>query len=258
MSPMNRESPASASTAADQAFSLLSQGDRAGGEGELAVLVSGGVDSAVLLAEAVQQQPVVHPLYICSGLYWEAIELQHLQRFLQALASPVLRPLRVLDLPARDLYGMHWSTSGQEVPDACSPDQAVFLPGRNVLLLAKAMLWCHLQGVPAVALAVLRGNPFPDATPEFFTTYAQVVNQAVGGQVEVRRPYALLSKIEVIERGRGLPFELTFSCIRPAHGLHCGHCNKCAERRRAFAASGLPDRTEYDPSPSLPAGGQRG
>jgi 7-cyano-7-deazaguanine synthase len=213
--------------------------------GRLAVLVSGGVDSAILLAEALQQSQAVYPLYIQAGHFWEPAERDHLDRLLQALAGPALQPLQVLDVPVADLYGQHWSFTGRGVPDAASADEAVFLPGRNVLLLAKAMLWCHVHAVPAVALAVLRGNPFPDATPEFFDLYSRAVNQAIGGCVEVQRPYALLSKMELMRRQPGLPFELTFSCIRPVGGKHCGRCNKCAERRRAFAAAGLADPTDY-------------
>jgi 7-cyano-7-deazaguanine synthase len=211
----------------------------------LAVLISGGVDSAVLLGESLRQLPAVQPLYVRTGLSWETTELEHLQRFMQAVAAPALRPLHVLELPVADLYGRHWSLTGEEVPDAASPDEAVFLPGRNVLLLAKTLLWCHLHRVPALALAVLAGNPFPDATPAFFAAYAGAVNQAVGGAVRVLRPYAALSKTQVLERGRHLPLERTFSCIHPIAGRHCGACNKCAERRRAFAAAGLADRTVY-------------
>jgi 7-cyano-7-deazaguanine synthase len=71
------------------------------------------------------------------------------------------------------------------------------------------------------------------------------VNRAVGGSVRVLRPYAALSKWEVMQRGEGLPLGLTFSCIHPAGMLHCGRCNKCAERRRAFADASLPDPTVY-------------
>jgi 7-cyano-7-deazaguanine synthase len=210
-----------------------------------AVLVSGGLDSAILLAETARSGAVVHPLYIRHGLYWEPSELRHLRRFLEAIHSSGLRPLTVLDMPVADVYGEHWSITGHDVPDADSPDAAVFLPGRNVLLLAKAMLWCHLHGIPAVALAPLESNPFPDATPGFFESYQELVNDAVDGSVQVLRPYAGLHKVEVMQRGRDLPLELTFSCIRPVAGKHCGVCNKCAERRKAFQDAGLIDRTEY-------------
>src|SRR5437588_11963175 len=107
---------------------------------ELAVLISGGLDSAILLGEALRERSVVHPLYVRNGLYWEAEELRHLHRFLDAVRRPELQPLHLLDLPVADLYGTHWSLTGRDVPDAASPDEAVFLPGRNVLLLSKALL----------------------------------------------------------------------------------------------------------------------
>jgi 7-cyano-7-deazaguanine synthase len=212
----------------------------------LAVLTSGGVDSAVLLADMLVRHQAVYPLYVRTGLFWEHAELEHLDRLLKALSCPVLQPLQILELPVQDLYGQHWSLTGRGVPDDRSADEAVFLPGRNLLLLAKAMLWCHLHQVPALVLALLRSNPFPDATREFFSLYQGAVNQAVQGRVQVLRPYENLSKIEVMRHQPGLPLELTFSCIRPVHGSHCGRCNKCAERRRAFAAAGLPDRTIYE------------
>lgn len=220
--------------------------DPSSAQPDLAVLVSGGLDSAILLGEALRCHRRVYPLYVRTGLYWEMAELRQLRRFLEAVCCPALKPLQVLDLPVADLYGDHWSITGRQVPDAASPDEAVFLPGRNVLLLAKTLLWCHLHRVPALALGLLGSNPFPDATPTFFAAIQDAVNQSVAGAVEVRRPFAGLSKAEVLRRGRGLPLALTFSCIRPVAGRHCGCCNKCAERRRAFTDAGLPDGTEYD------------
>ncbi len=214
-------------------------------QGSLAVLVSGGLDSGVLLGESLRTHAAVYPLYVRSGLCWEPTELLYLRGFLETLRCPALQPLHILDLPVSDLYGKHWSITGQEVPDAASADEAVFLPGRNVLLLAKAILWCHLHQVPAVALALLGANPFPDATPQFFTAYQGVVNQAIGGKVQVLRPYAGVTKTDVLKRGRRLPLGQTFSCIHPLADRHCGQCNKCGERRRAFAAADLADPTEY-------------
>ncbi|MHB1424234.1 MAG: 7-cyano-7-deazaguanine synthase [Gemmataceae bacterium] len=211
----------------------------------LAVLVSGGLDSAILLAESLRQYPAVWPLYVRFGLFWEKTELEHLCRFLDAIRAPALRAPTMLDMPVADLYGEHWSLTGTGVPSAGTPDAAVYLPGRNVLFLAKAMLWCHLHDVPTLALAPLESNPFPDATPDFFSAYQAVVNQAIGGAVRVVQPYRGLHKNEVLERGRHLPLQWTFSCISPRDGRHCGVCNKCAERRDAFLQTGCPDPTDY-------------
>ncbi|HEV3145510.1 MAG TPA: 7-cyano-7-deazaguanine synthase [Gemmataceae bacterium] len=210
-----------------------------------AVLVSGGLDSAVLLAESLPSCSAVFPLYIRAGLRWEQVELEHLQRFLRAIAQPALQSLTVLEQPVADLYGSHWSLTGREVPDQDSSDEAVYLPGRNVLLLSKAMLWCHLHDVPELALAPLRANPFPDATPAFFTAFQNAVNQALQGQVQVLWPYLELSKTEVLLRGRKLPLEHTFSCLQPVGGRHCGECNKCTERQRAFLEAEVNDPTDY-------------
>lgn len=209
-----------------------------------AVLVSGGIDSAVL-AGLWSRDRLVQPIYVRCGLAWEEEESGHCRRFLGALKGHNLLPLVELSQPVGDLYGDHWSLSGNGVPGSDSPDEAVFLPGRNVLLLAKSLLLCHLRGIPRLGLAPLGANPFPDATPLFFRSIATVVNTAVGGAVEVEFPFLDKSKPEVLRLGRGMPLEHTFSCIRPVGGRHCGACNKCAERARAFAQSGMPDPTPY-------------
>jgi 7-cyano-7-deazaguanine synthase len=211
----------------------------------LAVLCSGGIDSAVLLAEAASIYPVVHPLYVRAGAIWEDCEHKHLLRFLESLQAVCVRPLIVLEQPIADVYGPHWSVTGEDVPDENSPDSAVYLPGRNVLLLAKPLIWCRLHHVPEIAMAPLSANPFPDATPEFFGAFASAVSVALGGIVRVLRPYAQLVKAQVIQRGRDLALEHTFSCIHPVDDRHCGRCNKCAERQRAFRDAGVPDPTEY-------------
>src|SRR5947209_9300152 len=87
----------------------------------LAVLVSGGLDSAILLAEALRERPAVFPLYVRFGLAWEDAECDHLRRFLDAVRTPVLRPLVLLDMPVRDPYGDHWSLTGNGAPGADTP-----------------------------------------------------------------------------------------------------------------------------------------
>ena len=213
----------------------------------LAVLLSGGLDSAILLGEALRVYPAVHPIFIRTGAIWEPVERDHLLRFLEAVRTPSLRPLVELEFPVHDLYGEHWSLTGHGTPDEHSADAAVYLPGRNVVLLCKAILWCHLNGVPELATAPLGSNPFPDATDAFYNGMADAVNRSVGGRVRILRPYAngALTKADVLRRGGWMPLRFTFSCIRPVRKLHCGHCNKCAERIRGFAEAGMVDPTEY-------------
>jgi 7-cyano-7-deazaguanine synthase len=165
------------------------------------------------------------------------------------MQGPRLAPLVVLEMPVNDLYGDHWGLTGAAPPDRSTPDEAMYLPGRNPLLLLKVMLWCSLHGIPSVALASLRSNPFADATANFFESFATAIENATGAAVRILRPFEQLNKREVLQLGRTYPLELAFSCIAPSGDRHCGQCNKCGERQAAFRMAGLPDRTRYATTP---------
>src|SRR5712671_2422311 len=121
-----------------------------------------------MLAELGCRYRKVYPIFIRYGLVWETAELQHLRKFLCSAKIPGVQSLKVLDLPVRDLYGVHWSTTGRNVPHARTPDEAVYLPGRNLLLLSKAAVFCALNKLETIAIGSLDHNPFADATPRFF------------------------------------------------------------------------------------------
>jgi len=216
-----------------------------GREKSIAILTSGGIDSAVLLAELCKEYTEVYPLYIQNGLRWESIELKWLDRFLKALKHPSVKPLSQLDLPIQDLQKTHWSVTGKEVPDAKSEDAAVYIPGRNIFLLAKAGVWCNLKDVATLAIGILKGNPFPDTTPSFFGALESSFSEGLRFDLNIITPFIHLSKKEVVLKGKELPLELTFSCFSPKGEKHCGACNKCAERQRAFRNAALSDPTPY-------------
>jgi 7-cyano-7-deazaguanine synthase len=217
---------------------------------ETGLLLSGGIDSAVLLGQLLARRWQVTPFYVRSECVWQASELAAVEQLLERLEQPGLRELVVFDMRLDDLYGDHWSLTGADVPDDSSPDEAVFLPGRNPLLLIKPALWCRMHGIAHLTLATLANNPFADATPAFFARFEAMLHEAIGGQLQVARPFEQLTKRQVLEMGRHLPLELTFSCLAPVGGLHCGQCNKCAERRRGFLDVGITDPTEYAAAPS--------
>src|SRR5579883_1474306 len=212
---------------------------------DVAVLVSGGVDSAVLTIDLLKSFRRVFPIYVRFGLRWEDVELAGLRTFLDATARPGLMPLTVLDEPITDVYGSHWSTGSSSVPGSETPDEAVYLPGRNVLLAAKAAVWCRLRDVGSLAFGCLGANPFPDSTPAFFDALQSALNLAMDGHLRLLRPFDRLKKSEVLLRGEDLPLHLTFSCLNPVDGRHCGACNKCAERQKGFREAGRRDMTAY-------------
>ena len=211
------------------------------------VLTSGGLDSGVLVAELAKQYRQVQPVYVRCGLYWEQAERYWLRRFLKQLRGVYsnIQPLQMLSMDLREVYGEHWSLSGRNVPDYHSADFEVYLPGRNIILLSKTAVFCVLRSISTIATAPLSANPFPDGTPQFYEHFQDVLSEGMATRLSIRIPFRQLSKAEVIRMGRGLPLELTFSCICPKDRLHCGQCGKCAERIRAFYTVGIEDRTTY-------------
>ncbi len=217
-------------------------GRRGGGAG---VLASGGVESAALLAWALERYRFTTPLYVRAGFRWEAAELRALRKVVDRLDGARLAPPVLLDAPVRDVYGRHWGLTGRGVPDAKSPDSAVYLPGRNLFLVSKAAVYAALHELDAVVLGPLKDNPFPDATPEFFEALGRAIRLGLNTALSIETPFRDFHKSDLIARYRHLPWSLTFSCIRSVGDRHCGRCNKCAERRRAFADAGVKDPTRY-------------
>jgi 7-cyano-7-deazaguanine synthase len=217
-------------------------------ESTVAVLMSGGLDSAVLAATLLQNHDRVFPIYIQGGLRWEQMELAALRQFLAAVQDQGLETLTVLEEPLGDVYGSHWSTGAASPPDARTSSEAVYLPGRNVLLTVKASVWCRLRNVETLALGCLGSNPFADSTSGFFEDLESVLRRALDGSPRLVRPFERYYKRDVVLLGKELPLHLTLSCIDPVREMHCGFCNKCAERQKGFRDAGIEDRTLYSAS----------
>jgi 7-cyano-7-deazaguanine synthase len=211
------------------------------------VLLSGGLDSAVLLAHEAQQAEV-HPVYVSVGLAWEAAELATMERLLSAgIFDDKVAPLSVVEFNMRDVYSPnHWAIRGTP-PAYDTPDEDVYLAGRNLVLLTKAGVVAAARRIGRIALGPLAGNPFPDATPEFLSSMARSLSLGLNHAIEIATPFIAMHKEDVIQLGARLrvPLEHTLSCMNPSGTLHCGLCSKCRERRDAFAAARIPDPTTY-------------
>lgn len=217
-----------------------------------AVLLSGGLDSAVLLAEEAARDEV-QPIYISVGLPWEAAEQEAVRQFLaQGFRSPRVRPLVALAVDMTDVYpAVHWAMTGI-APAYHTPDEDVYIPGRNVVLLAKAGVFCGAAQLDRLVIGTLDHNPFPDATPAFREAMATALSLGMAHPLVIDAPYARVGKADVIQRGTraGVRLALTLSCMnarREGDGFprHCGVCSKCRERHDAFVEAGLPDPTDY-------------
>ena len=180
------------------------------------VLLSGGLDSAVLGAHEAQHDRV-RPVYVSVGLAWEAAELAMIERLLAAPVFANLDPLARVEFTMRDVYPpSHWAIRG--VPPAYdTPDEDVYLTGRNLVLLAKAGVVAATTGASRIALGPLAGNPFPDARPEFFTAMSRALSLGLDHAIEIATPFLEWQKEDVIRRGVELevPLEFTLSCMNP-------------------------------------------
>ncbi len=218
---------------------------------ETAVLVSAGLDSAVLLASEARRGRV-HPVYVSVGLAWEPAERACLAALLRApVFASAVEPVAELTFTMRDVYpATHWAIRG-EPPAFDTPDEDVYLAGRNVVLLAKAAVFAAERRLSRIAIGPLAGNPFPDATAEFFASMARALSLGLDYPLEIDAPFREFEKSEVIRLGGelGVPLELTLSCMNPKAGRHCGQGSKCRERRDAFAAAGMLDPTTYAAPP---------
>jgi len=216
-----------------------------------AVLCSAGLDSAVLVAHQAQTAAVV-PVYVRVGLAWEDAERATLETLLASAAfAGQSAALIELDLDMRDVYPpTHWAIRGA-APAYDTSDEDVYIVGRNIVLLTKAAIACVYRGIGRIAIGPLAGNPFPDATPEFFRAMGHALSLGLGHGISVEAPFASWEKSAVIARGveLGVPLDRTLSCMSPVSTggtwRHCGQCSKCRERRDAFAEAAVADPTTY-------------
>jgi len=212
------------------------------------VLFSGGLDSAVLLAAERRDREVVWPVHVRAGLAWEDAEAATIEALLRAAPfAGRVRPVATLSVDMRDVYPRtHWAVTG-DAPAYATPDEDVYIEGRNLILIAKAAVFAATVGADRIVLGPLAGNPFPDATPAFFDTIGRAASLGLARSIAVAAPFVTLHKDDVIRLGLtlGVPLDRTLSCMSPVGGRHCGRCSKCRERQEAFTAAGVADPTVY-------------
>ncbi|HXG12877.1 MAG TPA: 7-cyano-7-deazaguanine synthase QueC [Gemmataceae bacterium] len=221
------------------------------------VLLSGGLDSATVLAVARHEGFRCHALTINYGQR-HAAELEAARRVAQALG---VVQHRVLDLDLR-IFGGSALTADIAVPKDRPAEQMAegipitYVPARNTLFLSLALAWAEVLESFDLFIGVnaLDYSGYPDCRPAFVAAFERLANLATKagvegkGRFQVHAPLINLSKAEIIRLGHslGVDYRLTHSCYDPApDGAACGRCDSCQLRRAGFEAAGLPDPTRY-------------
>ena len=214
------------------------------------VLLSGGLDSATVLAIAAQQ-------YDCIAVSFDyhqrhASELNAARRLAQRYASEH----RVIHLDAGVLAGSALTDNSIEVPD--QPEEGIpvtYVPARNTVFLAHALAVAEVAAANDIFIGVnaVDYSGYPDCRPEFIEAFQNMANLATraaveGAPVRIHTPLITLSKADIIRHGveLGLDYALTISCYQADEdGRACGVCDSCRFRRAGFEQAGVADPTRY-------------
>jgi 7-cyano-7-deazaguanine synthase len=216
------------------------------------VLLSGGLDSATVLAIARSRSYECHALSVDYGQRHRA-ELRAAERIAAALGASEHRTMRV---DFAGIGGSALTDPNLAVPQALAPGIPVtYVPARNTLFLSLALGWAEVLGSHDIFVGVnaVDYSGYPDCRPVFieaFESLAQVATKAgvEGGRFKVHAPLIGMTKAEIIRTGAGLgvDFGTTVSCYQAdAEGRACGRCDSCRLRAAGFAAANTPDPTRY-------------
>jgi 7-cyano-7-deazaguanine synthase len=217
------------------------------------ILLSGGLDSATVLAVAKRQGFAGYCLSLDYGQRHRA-ELDAAHRVAQSLGAAAHRTLK-LDLA--QLGGSALTDPSIAVPThGLEPGIPVtYVPARNTIMLSLALAWAEVLGALDIFVGVnaVDYSGYPDCRPEFITAFEAMANLATKAAVEGRRvkihtPLISLSKADIIQTGisLGVDYGLTVSCYQAdASGAACGVCDACRLRQTGFAQTKTPDPTRY-------------
>ena len=216
------------------------------------VLLSGGLDSATVLAQASQQGYLCHALSVDYGQRHHA-ELEAAQRVSQVLGAVQHRVIHV-DLTA--FGGSALTDNNIAVPEQLSTGiPLTYVPARNTIMLSLALAWAETLQSQDIFIGVnaVDYSGYPDCRPEYIKAFEAMANLATKAAVEghrltVHAPLLNMSKAEIIKAGTqlGVNYSLTVSCYQADHdGRACGVCDSCRLRRAGFIAAKLEDPTRY-------------
>lgn len=211
----------------------------------LVLLFGAGVESTTLVQRLLAEGKMVWPVYQHWGLHWEDCELDHARRFCKVRACERLRPLMEIRRPPPAGMEHHWAVTGIGFPRAADTFHALEIPQRNHTLLVTAARQCAQMPELRLVMGTTADNRFSDGSRAFFDQCERQLGQELDRPVRILTPLIDFDKTQVIRMAERDTLALSFSCLDPQQGRHCGLCYKCGRRQDAFRAAGVEDPTFY-------------
>jgi 7-cyano-7-deazaguanine synthase len=219
---------------------------------EAIVLLSGGLDSATVLAMALAQGFDCRTLAVSYGQRHSA-ELDAARRLSKLLGA---REHRQMNVDLARIGGSALTDHTIAVPEAPTPGiPSTYVPARNTLFLSLALGWAEVSGAQDIFIGVnaVDYSGYPDCRPAFIAAFEALAGLATragveGGPLRIQAPLISLSKADIIRTGAslGVDYSQTVSCYQAdSKGAACGRCDSCRLRREGFAAAGMVDPTRY-------------
>jgi 7-cyano-7-deazaguanine synthase len=221
------------------------------------ILLSGGLDSATVLAMAREQGLACHALSVAYGQRHQ-VELEAAAAVARSLGA---REHRVMHVNLAHIGGSALTDSNISVPTAPHPSKesggipVTYVPARNTIMLSLALAWAEVLGAREIHLGVnaVDYSGYPDCRPEFVAAFERLAALATKAGIEghgiaIKAPLIQMSKAQIVREGSrlGVDYALTISCYQAdAQGRGCGLCDSCRLRREGFVSAGLSDPTHY-------------
>ncbi len=221
-------------------------------EKKAVILLSGGLDSATVVAMAKDQGYSCYSMSFDYGQRHRS-ELQAAERVARQLG---VVEHKVIGMNLGGIGGSALTDDSIDVPQAPTTGIPVtYVPARNTVFLSLALGWAEVLGAQDIFIGVnaVDYSGYPDCRPEFVEAFERMANLATkmgveGQRIRIQAPLQMMSKAEIVQAGSrlGVDYGLTVSCyLADADGRACGRCDSCRLRAAGFAAAGMADPTRY-------------
>ena len=209
------------------------------------VVLSGGPDSATVAYWAKRQGYQIYPITFNYG----QIAVKE-TAIAQQIAANLGATAKVVDLSElKAVFGSVTALCNADIPLTAEFSTPIIVPFRNAILLSVAVAYASAVGAKDIFYGAHGSDEpnYPDCRREFYEAFEKAAQLGTGEEITIKAPFSGYRKSELLKEANklGVPLELTWSCYRDGE-KHCGRCESCVNRKRAFQEAGIADSTAYE------------